>query len=159
MKSISQLKIYSKQNKRRDVKYERIFRKTMLRAGIKYRKQVVIGYYIVDFLLRDRRLIIEIDEDHHKAQKIADIKRENYLKSLGFHVLRIEYDSNFNHAINIINRYKSDRSHINFCKNKINKLNDNRKHELVNIQFNRDYLRIINENRALTEEFRQIINN
>jgi len=104
-------------------------------------------------------IIIEIDEDHHKAQKIADIKRENYLKSLGFHVLRIEYDSNFNHAINIINRYKSDRSHINFCKNKIKKLNDNRKHELVNIQFNRDYLRIINENRALTEEFRQIINN
>ena len=58
--------------------------------GLKFRRQVPIGPYIVDFLCVKKMLIIEIDGTSHfdpGAQK-RDEKREAYLRSRGFDVLR-----------------------------------------------------------------------
>ena len=60
--------------------------------GFKFRRQVPLGPYIVDFLCVEKKIIIEIDGDSHfepGAQK-RDEKRELYLRSLGFEVLRFE---------------------------------------------------------------------
>lgn len=58
--------------------------------GFKFRRQVPLGPYIVDFLCMEKKLIIEIDGDSHyePGAQVRDAKREHYLRTQGFHVLR-----------------------------------------------------------------------
>ena len=58
-------------------------------AGYKFRRQTPIGRYIVDFVCRERRLIIELDGGQHQRQVDYDQKRTEFLESLGYRVLRI----------------------------------------------------------------------
>lgn len=58
--------------------------------GFKFRRQVPIGPYIVDFLCVEKNLIVEIDGDCHyePGAQEQDEKREAYLQAQGFDVLR-----------------------------------------------------------------------
>ena len=60
--------------------------------GRKFRRQLSIGNYIVDFYCPSEKLIVELDGDPHgEYHKISeDIKRDEYLQDLGFTVLRFE---------------------------------------------------------------------
>ncbi len=53
----------------------------------KFRRQVPIGPYIVDFICFEKRLIIELDGSQHEGSTY-DMKRDAWLRSQDFHVLR-----------------------------------------------------------------------
>ncbi len=67
------------------------FLKSKQLLGRKFRRQHGIGNYIVDFYCASEKLIIELDgEVHdHPDQIIYDLRRDKYLKKLGFKILRI----------------------------------------------------------------------
>ena len=66
----------------------RILRSRTL-AGHKFRRQHLIGPYIVDFVCLDARLIIEIDGGQHASTEAArDARRDAWLKTQGFTILR-----------------------------------------------------------------------
>ena len=54
--------------------------------GFKFRKQVEIDGYIVDFLCSERRLIVEVDGGQHSPER--DARRTAYLESQGFRLIR-----------------------------------------------------------------------
>lgn len=58
--------------------------------GRKFRRQHSIGNYIVDFYCASEKLVIELDGNPHgEYYKIEeDKKRDQYLESLGFSILR-----------------------------------------------------------------------
>ena len=56
-------------------------------GGIKFKRQVPIGPYIVDFVCVSRKLILEIDGGQH-SDNAGDRRRDEWLKAQGFHVLR-----------------------------------------------------------------------
>ena len=56
-------------------------------TGFKFRRQVLIDWYIVDFISFDHRLIIEADGSQH-AENEYDERRDAFLKRQGFSVLR-----------------------------------------------------------------------
>lgn len=57
-------------------------------AGTKFRRQKVIGPYVVDFACRDPMLIIEVDGDTHGQQEQYDTQRTDYLEQQGYCVIR-----------------------------------------------------------------------
>jgi very-short-patch-repair endonuclease len=57
-------------------------------AGIKFRRQHPIGPYFADFVCASRRLVIEIDGEHHAFQVEADACRTAFIESQGWRVLR-----------------------------------------------------------------------
>jgi very-short-patch-repair endonuclease len=57
-------------------------------GGYKFRRQAVIGDWIVDFLCCDVKLIIEIDGDTHAGRECYDAKRTEWLEAQGFLVIR-----------------------------------------------------------------------
>ncbi|MGE3317484.1 MAG: endonuclease domain-containing protein [Planctomycetaceae bacterium] len=54
----------------------------------KFRRQVPIGNFVVDFLCLDRRLIIELDGGQHTLRRSEDQARTAWLESQGFRVIR-----------------------------------------------------------------------
>ena len=57
-------------------------------GNFKFRRQVPIGSYIADFCCMSRKLIIEVDGEHHAETAEYDLARENVLRKKGFEVLR-----------------------------------------------------------------------
>ncbi|MEQ1550580.1 endonuclease domain-containing protein, partial [Sphingorhabdus sp.] len=56
-------------------------------VGYKFKRQVIIDSYIVDFINFDHRLIVEADGSQH-AESEYDKRRDAYLEKLGFSALR-----------------------------------------------------------------------
>jgi len=63
-------------------------------AGYKFRRQMVIEVYIVDFVCLEAMLIIEADGGQHVDQAAYDARRTDRLEGLGFRVMRF-----WNHEI------------------------------------------------------------
>ena len=56
--------------------------------GHKFRRQLPIGRYIVDFVCFEARLIVEVDGGQHADQQRYDTQRTAWLEAQGFRVLR-----------------------------------------------------------------------
>lgn len=56
--------------------------------GYKFRRQQSLGRYVVDFVCFEERVIVELDGRHHSEQIAYDSKRDVWLESQGFRVLR-----------------------------------------------------------------------
>jgi len=55
--------------------------------GIKFRRQVPFGPYILDFVCFERRLVIEVDGGQH-AESSVDAARAARLRTEGFEIVR-----------------------------------------------------------------------
>jgi very-short-patch-repair endonuclease len=56
--------------------------------GVKFKRQVQVGPYIVDFASISRRLIIELDGGQHDSQREYDARRTAWLEADGYRVIR-----------------------------------------------------------------------
>src|SRR6266545_2543870 len=56
--------------------------------GWKFRRQVPIDRYVVDFCCIDARLIVELDGGQHSVRTEADARRTAVLETCGYLVLR-----------------------------------------------------------------------
>ena len=61
-------------------------------AGAKFRRQVALGPFVVDFCCLEVGLIVEIDGGQHAERQEADASRSEQLAREGFRVLRIWND-------------------------------------------------------------------
>src|SRR5579885_1282450 len=57
-------------------------------AGCKFVRQEPIGPYFVDFICRERHLVIEVDGGQH-AENAADAERDAVLRGLGYRIVRV----------------------------------------------------------------------
>jgi very-short-patch-repair endonuclease len=76
-----------------------------------FRRQKMIGCYIVDFYCAESKLVIEIDGSQHyyDDEQQDDIQRDNYLHSMGITVLRY---SNLDINMNFRNVCEDIYSHL-----------------------------------------------
>ena len=75
--------------------------------GLKFKRQVPIGKYIVDFCCQEKKIIMELDGGHHNENTAAsaDQKRQADLESYGYKVLRFwnnELDDNLEGVLETI---------------------------------------------------------
>jgi very-short-patch-repair endonuclease len=72
--------------------------------GFKFRPQVLIANYIVDFLCRRAKLIVEVDgATHSSSEELAyDRRRELFLSRLGYRVLRVGNDDIYKNMTGVL---------------------------------------------------------
>lgn len=69
------------------------------KTGYQFNRQFPINNYIVDFISRELKLVIEVDGYSHKFKVDEDNLRDKVLNSLEFKVLRFtEHDVKYNFA-------------------------------------------------------------
>ena len=72
--------------------------------GLKFRRQEPVGPYVVDFLCAAARLVVEIDGDSHEDSLDYDLRREGFLRGLGYAVLRFRFDDVMTSAEVVVER-------------------------------------------------------
>ena len=100
------LKQFARKNRIDGTKGEAVLWKYGLRVkrlGYQFNRQFPIENYIVDFICRKLKLIIEIDGSSHlRIGNEDDYIRENRLKDLGYEVLRFSETEVLNNLDNVI---------------------------------------------------------
>ena len=59
-------------------------------GGFKFRRQHIIGAYIVDFYCPEEKLVIEVDGPVHETQKEYDRQRDDELLAMGYRIMRFK---------------------------------------------------------------------
>lgn len=79
--------------------------KDLRKDGVRFRKQVPIGRYIVDFVCLKAKLVLEIDGLQHSEpyHEENDRIRDQWLQKEGFTVLRFWNDEVMNNRNDVIN--------------------------------------------------------
>lgn len=80
--------------------------------GFKFRRQHIIGEYIVDFVCLEKRLIIEVDGSIHNLpeQKEHDKIRTECLESKGFKIIRFSNNQVLSNIFNTIENIRNELS-------------------------------------------------
>ena len=97
--------LYARLLRRRMTKAESLLWKVLRSrrfAHLKFRRQVPIDVYIVDFLCWEYQLILEIDGNIHLSQKDRDAFREDELEKRGFTILRFTNDEVLSHLHGVL---------------------------------------------------------
>ena len=76
--------------------------------GYKFRRQVVVEPYIVDFVCIEAMLIIEADGGQHVEQQSYDEQRTAHLESLGYRVLRFWNHEILNELDSVVSQIASE---------------------------------------------------
>jgi very-short-patch-repair endonuclease len=99
----------SRRMRKNPTESEKELKNILLRNKIKFRTQKEFHYYILDFIIINKRLVIEIDGGYHYSNKqlIKDKIRDRYLKNNGFIIKRFKNDEVFNNPSGIINYINS----------------------------------------------------
>ena len=86
------LKKFARQLRKQGTKAEAILWRDVLKGkqiwSHQFNRQFIIGNYIVDFVCRKLKLIIEIDGSSHFVRSEEDYDRQQFLEKQGFEVLR-----------------------------------------------------------------------
>ena len=80
--------------------------------GHKFRRQVPIGAFIVDFLCAESKLVVEVDGPIHETQHDADALRQEVLESLGLRFVRVPADQvehDLPHVLSIVRAALEER--------------------------------------------------
>lgn len=80
--------------------------------GSKVRRQHVIDGFIIDFAFLNEKLLIEVDREYHNdpEQKKYDDQRSEFLKSLGYRIIRFTNDEVMNHFERVSEKIKEELS-------------------------------------------------
>jgi very-short-patch-repair endonuclease len=70
-------------------------------AGYKFKRQLPVDHFIVDFVCLSRRLIIEVDGGQH-SDSPGDGRRDGYLRAQGFRILRFWNNDMFNNEEGVL---------------------------------------------------------
>ena len=76
--------------------------------GLKFRRQVPIGTYIVDFVCENKKIIIQLDGGQHNENKNIeyDNERTKFLESKRYKVLRFWNNDIDNNLISVLEKIK-----------------------------------------------------
>ena len=94
-KSLTENRERAQSMRREPVNTEKLFwfevRRRKL-GGFKFKRQVLIGKYIVDFVSLEERLMVELDGPLHADRTQYDANRDEVLRMLGYRVVRFTND-------------------------------------------------------------------
>jgi very-short-patch-repair endonuclease len=69
---------------------ERMMARVLYHLGCDVEPQQIVRGYIVDFLDRENKVVIEVDGTSHKGREVADKERDEAMRADGYRIIRIE---------------------------------------------------------------------
>lgn len=84
--------------------------KLLRNSNIPYKRQVPFGFYILDFIVTNRLLVVEIDGKVHDAKAKYDKQRDDFCRKMGLKILRVK-NEDVEKLITKIKRFKKEKDY------------------------------------------------
>ena len=101
---------YAKKMRLEPTRSEHAAKLALKKAKIPFKQQVPFKYYILDFIIPNRLLVLEIDGGYHTTRSEKDKKRDDFCKRLGLKVLRIK-NENVHTVVSRVRRFDKVRGY------------------------------------------------
>lgn len=112
MKNSKELRTFKRRMKSKPTYSERLFKEKLEAAKIPFKTQLILGFYILDFVLPDKMICFEIDGESHDTKKEYDERRDYFTETLGFRVFRIKNKEVSNYSIEWVLKQPSFREYV-----------------------------------------------
>src|ERR1700679_1995203 len=76
-------------------------------AGSHFRRQAVVGPFIVDFASRRAKIVIDLDGGQHNWQQASDASRQRRIEAAGYRVLRFWNNDVLGNLEGVLNEIQS----------------------------------------------------
>jgi very-short-patch-repair endonuclease len=94
MKSKQEMNTFAQQMRRSKTRAEQTaynqLKDTFIRNGTGFSNQVIFGYYILDFVIPSKMLVVELDGSSHNDRAAYDARRDAFCVETGLQVLRVQ---------------------------------------------------------------------
>jgi len=90
MKTSKDLKKFQRKMRSKPTEAEDKFSKRLFEQKINFKQQMILGFFICDFVLPDKMLVIEIDGPVHEEHYIYDKIRTTFIERTGLTVIRLK---------------------------------------------------------------------
>lgn len=118
MKKAKELKVFKRKMTNRktasEQKFYNLFSEIYTKDELK--TQCILGFYILDFVIVPKLLVIEIDGSSHNDKKKYDAYRDAFIRASGLDVLHITNEEVDNHLDNVLTRIGYYLTHKNSTK-------------------------------------------
>ena len=101
------LAIYASRMRAAPTSTEALLWRHALGGKVAFRRQAVIGGFIVDFVAPARKLVVEVDGGYHASRQRADARRDHKLARLGYRVLRLPAELVLHHLPEAVARVRA----------------------------------------------------
>lgn len=68
---------------------EKVFELRLIGARFEFKRQMILGFYIIDFVLPEQMICFEIDGENHKQRVKYDEARDRFINHSGFRMIRV----------------------------------------------------------------------
>jgi very-short-patch-repair endonuclease len=109
VKTAKDLKRFQREMRRKPTPSERAFASRLLEAGLDFKQQMILGFFILDFVFPAHMVVIELDGAVHDdpAKSRYDHWRDEFIEQCGFIVLRLTNKESVTYDVNKIPCYGS----------------------------------------------------
>jgi len=110
LKLYDSLKLRVKEMRQNPTKAEEFLWKHLRgdKFDVRFRRQIIVDNFIVDFINLEKKVIIEVDGEIHDHQKERDEARTQILENLGYKVLRFNNKDVLDDLQNVLEKIKSE---------------------------------------------------
>lgn len=130
-----EIRKFSRQMKKKPTKSELAFRKYLVSLGVDIKQQMILGFYILDFVIPSKMLIIEIDGKSHNESVVYDFLRDEFCRKCGFVVLRIPNEAVAKTSLTAIFSFLPDKTEKEF-RSALGKANAQRGNRITKLKKN-----------------------
>ena len=75
--------------------------------GVAFRRQQIVGHFIVDLLARAPRLVVDVDGGYHAHTASVDARRDRWLSRQGYSVVRVSAEEVLGSTATAVSRIRS----------------------------------------------------
>lgn len=90
MKGSKELKKFQAEMRKKPTRAEKIFAEILKRCGVDFKQQMILGFFILDFVIPAKMLVFEIDGRSHIKKREYDRMRDNFIRKCGFSVIHVQ---------------------------------------------------------------------
>jgi very-short-patch-repair endonuclease len=80
-------------------------------AGVRFNRQFPIGPFIVDFVSRGHKLVIEVDGETHVGRESQDAARTRFIAAQGYKVIRFTNHEIMSNLEGVVKQIEIELSH------------------------------------------------
>ncbi len=133
MKDSKQLRQFKRQMKRNPTRHEAVASELLVSFELK--KQVILGFYILDLVVLKKLLVVEVDGSSHEGSqsRAYDQRRDSFIQKCGLRVVHIK-NREVAKILRVVHKFGDEEEYLKRFRSALGRANAERSRAIIKIR-------------------------